>query len=156
MRPAVVNRLKAAAGVASLVGTRVYERQGPYGGISRDATPEAFSDPDHELLDSLVVWLELRRASPEKGMGPETITAEQTIAVAALTAAPGFDGCRALLRAVKPVLHRPTPKLSPVADQVTWVDTRWSNDGPEVIEPELGVPMIVARFTAVIVENLTP
>lgn len=157
MRPAVIAALAADPAVAGIVGARVYGREGFTGGVSVEGTPEAFT-ADGDLLPSLVVWLELRRAIPGGGDAGGFLPAQQTIAVAALHQGPGYAELRALQRAVKRRLHgaqhRPGERLEAEDEPVRWTDIRWSDDSAELLDPELQVPMLIARFAAVIAENL--
>lgn len=151
MRQAVIEALADDPAVAAVVGHRIYGREGPYGGVSRDRTPEAFT-PDGDLLPSLVVVLEGRRSTERtNALGPETLPAEQTIAVWALQHE-GYDQIKTLIRAVRWRLHRDR-LLRPVTDPVRWVQTLWSDDSPETLDAALGVPAMVSRFRAVITEE---
>lgn len=149
MRAAIVAALLADATVAALVGERVYVRRGEYGGVSREATAEAFTD-DGALLPSLVVWLETRRntASADR-QGRDTLTAAQGIAVGCM-ADDGYELVDQLVRAVRGVLHHPSPRLLPLEDAIGWADTRWDSDSGDLIDPALQKPIVVSRYVATV------
>lgn len=155
MRRAIIDRLLDTEEITAVVGDRVYGREGPYGGVSEQATPEAFTD-DGALRPSLVVWLEGRTATTgATRSGRETTTAQQVIAVAVM-AERGYGEIRPLVRKVKRALHHPPPRaLTPVDEPgVAWTDTAWASDSPDLVDPETGRPYVVTRFAAVINEHL--
>ena len=155
MRAAVIARLLGTPAVTAIAGQRVYGRQGPYGGVSKEATPEAFT-ADGDLLPSVVVWLEGRANGAERDrQGRDTLTARQTIAVGLLEQE-GYGHVGQLRRAVKAALHQAQPRLEALEeDGIKWADTAWAEDSPELIDPALEVPILIVRFVAVITEQLT-
>lgn len=145
MRAAIVKRLRDDAAVQGIVGTRVFERQGPYGGVSRDETPEAFT-PDGDLLPSLVVQMEVRSVRPDRP-GRSAIAANQIIAVFAV-AQRGYTQQEDALRAVTAALDG-LRGLRPLRDtHVRCAEIRWSEDTGALLDPALEVPMLASRFVA--------
>lgn len=147
MRAAIVQRLSTDPAVTAIVGPRVYERQGVYGGVSRDLTPEAFND-DGDLLACLVVQMETRTVRPDRP-GRDAIAANQVIAVFAL-AQHRYEQQEAALRAVTASLDG-LRGLTPLKDtHVRCVEIRWSEDTGALLDPALQVPMLASRFVAAI------
>jgi hypothetical protein len=157
VREAVIAALKADAGVAAVVGTRVLGRDfasWAAGALSPETTPEAF-DADGELAATLVVVLEGRVADDtRRPSDPDHLPGRQVIAVWAL--ARSFAEVKAALRAVKRVLGRGVAaRFEAVNDPVRWTATHWTGDSAELTDQALNVPAMVARFNAIIEEDLT-
>lgn len=153
MRQAIVDHLRANQGVTDLVGQRVYVGRGPFGGISKTTTPEAFN-ADGDLLTSLVVRLETRDAIPGRPMGADALPATQIIALWVYDQH-SYDAIFDVVRACKRALHR--VQLAPVHDHVAWTETVWSGDGAEQLDGafEPPVPVVATRYTATVRELLT-
>lgn len=145
MRRAIVERLRADAAVQAVVAGRVYQRQGPYGGVSRDYTPDAFG-PDGDLLPSLVVRMETRTVRPDRP-GRDAIAANHVVAVFAV-AQHGYQAQEDALRAVIACLDG-LRGLQPLDDlHVRCAEIRWSEDTGALLDPALQVPMLASRFVA--------
>jgi hypothetical protein len=151
IREAVRDLLLADEAVTYHTGTRVYIRRGPYGGISNDETPEAFTE-DNELHPSLVVVEEVRtRAQDLSGGAPRELYGDQVVAIYAYQQE-GYGVIDALMRAAKRVLHR---RRAPVSlSPHTWIESVWDSDGPDLIDPALQTPVRVVRFTVRIREEI--
>jgi hypothetical protein len=150
IREAVRDMLAADAGVAAITGPRVYVRRGPYGGISNDETPEAFT-ADGDLRPSLVVVEEVRtRAQDVSGGSPTEIYGAQVVAVYAYQHE-GYDHIDALIKACKRLLNN--RRGVPIAPDI-WIDSDWSSDGPDQVDPALGRPVRVVRFTVLLREEV--
>lgn len=144
--------LAADAGVQSTCGARIYGRQGVYGGISREYTPEAF-DADGDLLPSLVVQLETRTTRAQS-LSRDLIVATQVIAVFAL-AQHGYGAQETALRAVLAALHN-RRGLEPVADPMRCAEITWTEDTGALLDPALEVPMLASRFAAAVTLSINP
>jgi hypothetical protein len=142
MRQAVINALKADPDVIAIVGSRVYGRQGLLGGISVDATPEAF-DTDGRLMPSLTVVLEAAVRRDDMG-GSNLIAATQTVQVWALCGYGRYTDIKAALKATRPLLHG--KRFTPVEDPIRWADTRWASTSPELYDESLRAPTMFSRF----------
>lgn len=148
-----MQRLRADEGVQAVVGPRVYERQGPYGGVAKEIAPEAF-DADGDLLPSLVVQMETRTTRAQS-LGRDRIAATQTIAVFAV-AERGYEAQEQALRAVLACLHN-LRGLRPVHDtHMAVAEIQWAEDTGALIDEALGVPMLASRFAAAITQTINP
>lgn len=148
-----MQRLAADLNVQAVVADRVYGRQGPYGGISRDYTPEAWN-ADGDLQPSLVVQMETRttRAQP---MGRDLIAATQVIAIFAF-AQHGYAQQETALRACLASLHN-LRGLVPVDDtHMRCAEIRWSEDTGALLDPALEVPILASRFAATVTLAINP
>jgi hypothetical protein len=148
-----VAALLADPTVSAIVGQRVYLARGPFGGISRELTPEAFSDGD--LLTSVVVRMESRDAIPGRPIGG-AIVAVQVIALWVYDQH-SYDPIFEVIRAARRLLDR-APPPAPVADAVAWAETVWQGDGPEVLDAamEPPCPVVTSRYAATIRELEVP
>lgn len=146
--------LLADPDVAAIVDGRVYGRSYLLGAVSEETTPEAFSDPDRDLLTSLVVVLEARVATDRRDAGSaDTLTATQNVAVWALDQR-DYGRVKDALRAVRRRLHR-ARDLQPLEEEgVRWAMTVWTDTTPETLDPALQVPAMAARFACTITERL--
>ncbi len=155
MRQAVVDALKGDQRVAALVGDRVYVGIGPMGGISRQLTPEAFTQPDGELLPSIVVKLGPCVAVEGRPMGPDALPATQFIELWVYHHT-DYRVIYEVIRAAKAVLAV-NASLRPVEDPVAWAQTRWDSEPfGEQIDPNLTppAPVVMSRYAATVRELL--
>ena len=83
---------------------------------------------------------------------PQTRHAIQVVAVYAYQAR-GYDLVDQVLRHTKRVLHR--LRNLPIPPDV-WVESRWSSDGPDQLDPALNCPVRATRFDVLITERDTP
>jgi len=150
MRAAVQAALAGDAAIAAVVGARVYVRDSNEGAVSKLWTPEAF-DAEGDVLPTLAVTIETARRDDAAGGDRHKINALVTIAVWAYQQR-GYDQIKLALRSAKRLLHR--RPLTPVADPWRWLDTYWSDDSAELIDPELGASLMVSRYDAVVVDTL--
>jgi hypothetical protein len=158
VRAAVVAALLADAGVAALVGTRVYPRLGLFGGLEAEGSTAITADG--ELAGpTIVVALESRtRHDDDRGAQNErTIRAVQTFVL--LVYAPegmGGDAYRAIREvhlAARRLLHR-RPLVPLEETQVRWLDTRWTAFGPDQVEAPRQLPVVAGHYDAVITDPL--
>lgn len=153
MRAAIVQLLRQTPAVTNVVADRIFERQGPYGGVSRDQTPDAFG-PDGDLLPSLVVQMETRTVRTDRP-GRDAIAATQTIAVFAMSQF-GYTAQEDALRAVLSTLDG-LRGLRPLDDtHVACAEIRWVEDTGALLDPALEVPLLASRYAAVLTVRKEP
>lgn len=162
MRAAIVQALLADPGVAALVGARVYPRVAVWGGLptpeveAAGGPPSAFT-PEGDLVGAAVVVIMSARARHPDDRGEGTrIRAVQTFSLF-VYAPEGLGGdayavIREVHRAARRVLHRQA--LTPLEEDVAWLDTRWGMTGAELVEAPRNIPVIEARYDAIVTDPL--